>query len=93
VFITKEGAYMEPCLIDDKVCSEQHLRCKECHLNDCKRVIEMIETQEQRIRKMQEENIRKCLPPRCRDCRFLEFIDIRNKKLYCPYKIKDCLIK
>lgn len=84
---------MEPCLIDNKICSKQNQRCATCRLDDCKEAIKMIETQEQRIRKIQEENIRKCLPPRCRKCSFLEFIDIKNKKLYCPYMINDCLIK
>ena len=84
---------MEPCLIDNKICSALNMRCKVCKLNSSKEVISMIETQEQRIRNIQEERIRKQLPARCRNCRFLQFIDVRNKKLYCPYMINDCLIK
>lgn len=84
---------MEPCLVDNKVCSEKNLRCKECKLESNKEVMNMIETQEQRIRKIQEENIRKQLPVRCRTCRFLQFISLRNKKIYCPYMINDCIIK
>lgn len=53
----------------------------------------MFETHEQRVRKKQEENIRKQLAARCRNCRYLQFIDIKNKKLYCPYMIKDCMLK
>ena len=39
---------MEQCLIDNKVCPIQGKKCKECKLDDCKRTIEMIETQEER---------------------------------------------
>ena len=84
---------MEPCLIDNKICSEQHLRCEICSLNDCKEAIRMYETYEQRIEKIQKENIRKTLPVECRKCSFLQFVSIKNKKLYCPYMIKECLIK
>ena len=37
---------MEPCLKDNKVCSVQGQKCKNCKLDDCGRTIEMIETQE-----------------------------------------------
>jgi len=84
---------MEPCLIDNKICSMQHLRCEICRLDDCKEAINMYETYEQRNKKIQEERIRKALPASCRKCSFLQFIDLKNKKLYCLYMIKDCIIK
>lgn len=83
----------QPCLVDNKICSKHNQRCEMCLLDDCKETIHMIETHEQRIRKIQEDRIRKALPATCRKCGFLEFVDLRNKKLYCPYMIKDCLIK
>lgn len=39
---------MVQCLIDNKVCPATNKRCKNCSLEDCKRTIEMIETQEER---------------------------------------------
>ena len=45
---------MEQCLIDNKVCSVQGQKCKECKLDDCRRTVEMIETQEER-----EEDVQK----------------------------------
>lgn len=38
---------MEQCLIDNKVCAVQGQKCKDCKLDDCRKVIEMIETQEE----------------------------------------------
>ena len=37
---------MEQCLIDNKVCPATNKRCKNCSLEDCKRIIEMIEIQD-----------------------------------------------
>ena len=84
---------IEPCLLDNKICSKHNQRCETCMLDDCKETIRMIETHEQRIRRIQEENIRKQLPASCRKCNFIEFVSIKEKKLYCPYMIKDCIIK
>ena len=55
---------MEQCLIDNKVCPIQGKKCKECKLDDCKRTIEMIETQEEREEKWKRKLINIQLPER-----------------------------
>ncbi len=43
------------------------------------------------------ENMRKLkkdLPEQCKNCSFLEIINLRESKVFCPYRIKErCLIK
>lgn len=84
---------MEPCLIDNQICSEQHMRCKECKLNDCREAMKMAETYEEETRRIQIERMRKTLPAGCRKCSHLEIVSIKDKKVYCPYMIKDCLLR
>ena len=55
---------MEQCLIDNKVCPIQGKKCKECKLDDCKRTIEMIETQEEREENWKRKLINVQLPER-----------------------------
>lgn len=55
---------MELCLIDNKVCSVQGQKCKECKLDDCRKVIEMIETQEESEDKWKRKLINVQLPER-----------------------------
>ena len=84
---------IEPCLFNNKICPRNNLKCETCKLDSQKEVIDMIETRELRIRQIKEDNIRRQLPARCRKCRHLEIISLDNKRVYCPYMIKDCLIK
>lgn len=38
--------------------------------------------------------LKKELPEQCKNCSFLEIINLRESKVFCPYMIKDkCLIK
>ena len=55
---------MEKCLIDNKVCAVQGQKCKECKLDDCRRTIEMIETQEDREDRWKRKLIDAQLPER-----------------------------
>jgi hypothetical protein len=85
---------MLPCLEDNKVCSNTNKRCKECVFDECKEVINMNEE----IQKYEDlENMRKLkkdLPEQCKNCSFLEVINLREGKVYCPYMIKDkCMIE
>ena len=85
---------MIPCLKDNKVCSNTNKRCKECVFDECKEVIKM----DEEIQKYEDldklEKLNKELPEQCKNCSFLEVIDLRKQKVYCPYMIKDkCLIK
>lgn len=61
---------MEQCLIDNKVCPIQGKKCKECKLDDCKRTIEMIETQEEREEKWKRKLIDAQLPEQCKNVLF-----------------------
>ncbi len=85
---------MEQCLIDNKVCSEQNRKCKNCKLNSCKEVEQMIEDQQKWIDKSNLEKLRKKLPSECVDCSFLEIINLRTQKVHCAYRIKNkCLLE
>lgn len=85
---------MEQCLIDNKVCAVQGQRCKDCKLDDCRKVIEMIETQEEKEIKRKKKLIEVQLPEQCKSCSFLEVIDLDNQIVRCPYLVKNkCLIK
>ncbi len=85
---------MEQCLIDNKVCPATNKRCKNCSLEDCKRIIEMIEIQEERDSKWKRKLINVQLPEQCKNCSFLEVIDLDRQIVRCPYLVKNkCLIK
>lgn len=85
---------MEKCLIDNKICAVQGQRCKDCKLDDCRKVIEMIETQEEKEIKWKEKLIEVQLPEQCKGCSFLEVLDLDKQKVRCSYLVKDrCLIK
>lgn len=85
---------MEQCLIDNKVCPIQGKKCKECKLDDCKRTIEMIETQEEREDKWKRKLIKVQLQEQCKNCSFLEVISLDEQIVRCPYLVKNkCLIK
>ena len=85
---------MEQCLIDNRVCSVQGQKCKYCKLDDCRRTIEMIETQEEREDKWKRKLINAQLPENCKNCSFLEVIDLDSQIVRCPYMVKDmCILK
>lgn len=85
---------MIPCLKDNKVCSNTNRRCKECVFDECKEVIKM----DEEIQKYEDldklDKLNKELPEQCKNCSFLEIINLDKKIVRCPYMIKDrCLIK
>ena len=85
---------MELCLIDNKVCPATNKRCKNCSLEDCRRTIEMIETQEEKEYEWKKKLINVQLPEQCKTCSFLEVIDLDKQVVRCPYMIKDrCMLK
>lgn len=51
------------------------------------------ETQEQRIERRKISLVKAQLPEKCRDCVFLEIIDLDKQKVRCPYMIEKCIIK
>lgn len=90
----KETKDMEQCLIDNKVCAEGHRKCKECKLNDCKKVLQMIEDEERYENIALVEKLKRNLPEECRECTQLKIINLKRQKVYCPYRIKDrCVLK
>lgn len=82
------------CLETGKICPTNNLKCKQCKLEDCRRVIEMIDYDEKRLKEKKLKQIREQLPRECVKCSFLEAISIDNEKVRCAYLVKDkCLIK
>lgn len=82
------------CLETNKICPAGNYKCKTCHLEDCKEVLNMIETQEQREERYALKELKKELPEECKDCTVYEVIDVYKKKVYCPYRINErCILK
>lgn len=85
---------MLPCIKSKEVCSNTNKRCKECVFDECKEVINMNE-EEQKYEDLENmRKLKKDLPEQCKNCSFLEVINLRKGKVFCPYMIKErCLIK
>lgn len=85
---------MEQCLIDNRVCSIQGQKCQNCKLDDCRHTIEMLEKVEDKETKWKRKLIEVQLPEQCKNCPFLEIIDLNNQIVRCSYLVKNkCLIK
>lgn len=82
---------MKQCLITNEVCKIK--KCKVCTYNSCKEVLNMLDIQEKHIRKKQLEKLKRNLPEQCRNCSFLEVLDLKNTKVKCFYRIKRCMLK
>ena len=81
------------CLITNKICPSNNRKCKVCKLADCKKVLEMIQIQEQMKDERKKKLIQKQLQEQCKNCSFLEYIDLDNQKVRCSYMIADkCLL-
>lgn len=84
---------MERCLIDNKICSEQNRKCKNCKLDDCRRTIQMIEDEQKWIDKDNLEKLKQKLPEECKECNMLEIVNLSKQKVHCAYRINNkCLI-
>lgn len=85
---------MLPCIKSKEVCSNTNKRCKECVFDECKEVINMNE-EEQKYEDLENmRKLKKDLPEQCKNCSFLEVINLRKGKVFCPYMIKDkCMIE
>lgn len=54
----------------------------------------MIEDEEKYENISLMEKLKRSLPVECRECAQLKIINLRQQKVYCPYRIKDkCIIK
>lgn len=82
------------CLETNEVCSNTNKRCKECKLDDCKEVLQMIDIQEKNYIKEQLQRLKKNLPEQCKNCSFLEVINLDKMEVRCFYRVKDkCTLK
>lgn len=85
---------MVQCLIDNKICSNENKKCKVCKFDSCEEALNMNE-EEQKYEDLENmRKLKKDLPEQCKNCSFLEIINLREGKVFCSYKIKErCLIK
>lgn len=84
---------MEKCLIDNKICPVQFQRCKICKLDNCKETIKILDKQQKNENNRKLKRIIEQLPEHCKNCSFLEIIDITKQIVYCPYMLKNCILK
>lgn len=84
---------MEKCLIDNKICSIQFRRCKTCKLDNCREAIEILDKQQKSENNERLKRIIEQLPEQCKNCSFLEIIDITKQTVHCPYMLKNCVLK
>lgn len=82
------------CLETNKVCPAGNYKCKTCHLDDCKEVLNMIETQEEREERIKLKKLKEQLPEECKQCTIYQVINVDKKEIYCPYRIRErCILK
>lgn len=85
---------MEQCLIDNKVCPIQGKKCKECKLDSCEEILNMIEEEQKHKDNWKLKQIKDSLPNECRKCSILEIIDVKTKTVKCIYRINNkCILK
>ena len=84
---------MEKCLIDNKICSIQFRRCKTCKLDNCRESIKILDKQQKKESDRKLKRIIEQLPEQCKNCAFLEIIDITKQTVHCPYMLKNCILK
>lgn len=85
---------MVQCLIGNKICPNGNKKCKVCKFDSCEEVLEMIEEEQKYNEKWKLKQIKSELPEQCKNCSFLEITNLREGKVFCPYRIKErCLIK
>ena len=85
---------MKECLITNKVCSESNRKCKICAFSGCKEVLNMLDVQEKYINKERLQKLKRNLPEQCKNCSFLEVINLEKQKVRCFYRKKDrCILK
>lgn len=89
-YLRKKGKIMLDCIKTNKICERR--KCKVCKFDNCREVIEMLDVQEKNINRELRYNLIKNLPEQCKNCSFLEVIDLKNQKVRCFYLPKnECL--
>ena len=85
---------MIQCLIDNKICPNGNKKCKVCKFDSCEEVLDMIDEEQKYKDNDKLKQIKNELPEHCKNCSFLEVIDLDNQIVRCPYLVKNkCLIK
>lgn len=79
------------CLETNKICTVK--KCKVCVLENCKETLNMIDYNEKQMKEKKMNLIREQLPTSCRNCSFLEVIDLDKQVVRCSYMIKRCMLK
>lgn len=85
---------MEECLEIDEICSYTNQKCKTCKLDECKNTIRMCDMKIKKDEAKKMNQLKKELPEQCKNCSFLQIININEKKVYCPYRLCErCVIE
>ncbi len=80
------------CLESNKICTVK--KCKICVLDDCKETFKMIDYNEKQLYEKKMNLIINQLEEQCKNCSFLEVIDLDKQVVRCAYLVKDkCLIE
>lgn len=85
---------MIQCLIDNKICPNGNKKCKVCKFDSCEEVLDMIDEEQKYADNYKLKQIKNELPEQRQSCSFLVVTNLREGKVFCPYRIKErCLIK
>lgn len=79
------------CLETNKICTIK--KCKICVLDDCKETFKMIDYNEKQLYEKKMNLIINQLEEQCKNCSFLEVIDLDKQIIRCAYRVKRCLLK
>lgn len=79
---------------DNKICSNTNKKCKECILDDCKKLMSTIEFYERKQEEIRLNRLKRQLPLECVNCTLLEIINIDKEKVKCFYRINNrCILE
>ena len=85
---------MIQCLIDNKICPNGNKKCKICKFDTCEGILDMIDEEQKYENNYKLKQIKNELPEQCKNCSFLEVINLDKQIVRCPYRIRErCLIK
>lgn len=83
---------MYKCLETNKVCSKYNKKCKECALDNPKKVYSMTDYEMFMREKKTKEKFEESIPEECRKCTLLEQ-DYLHKTLKCLYRSNNkCML-
>ena len=78
----------------NQMCSKHGKKCNECNVYSCKKALLKLETNISEFENRQAEEIKRQLPAKCQKCNLYKITDLKNKKVYCAYRINGtCILK